>query len=150
MNIICIKYKRTIKETISEEGVNRTITPISDNLSKLNVDKIESTTDGVHFQNSFFNGQGRYHLMAPVDEGWITINPQRKMLIYKISITRMILLLCGICSFFILLTVNLPRWMPITLISFLLGGNILITVIRHSFFANKIKKQVLEILTRNN
>lgn len=142
MSFLTWKYRRRI-ELKREIELDECKSLIKERLKELKVDVVNDTEKGVHFKNSFFNGQGKHHLMASVDEGWIEIDFNRQELIYKISITRMFLILCGMCAFFFLVTWNVSKFIPSMLLFWLLGMNLISARIRHYYFANKLKKMVV-------
>src|SRR4249919_3424987 len=58
---------------------------IKSKLEKLKVDKIICKSGHIDFKNSFFNGQGTWNLMAPINSGYFDYNKATLTIKYSIS-----------------------------------------------------------------
>lgn len=141
MGLIKWTFKRRI-DNLTQEKVNRLLPFLDEELKNLKVDIRRIDGHKLFFKNNFFNGQGRNHLMAPVDSGEIFFDINTGKFCYKISVTRMFLILCVMCVFFILVLWNAPRFIPVSLVIWLIGINMIIARIRHGIFASKLKKLI--------
>lgn len=140
-----IKYKR--KLNIDSEN-NQIIDIIEKELVRLKIDKIERSEFKINFKNSFFNGQGRWHLMAPVDKGYLKLDSSLKKLEYSFSVIRM---------FYITLTMSLifglisqSYWIGTIFFLWLFGMNWIITLIRQNLYMNKLKRILIDKNTTHN
>ena len=137
MFAINIKYKRS--KTFSAP-TKQYLDLIEKELIQLKVDKIDHFPSKIHFQNSFFNGQGSNHLMATVDKGYFNIDSEFRELEYSFSVTRMFYITSSMSIFLGL--VSQSYLATIFFFLFLFGMNLAITLIRHKMFLNKLITQL--------
>ena len=117
-------------------------------LIRLKVNDITSNELRIDFTNAFFNGQGRNHLMAPVDKGYFELDKESGKLIYCFSMLRMFLIASGM----ILFIGAMSRSWLFLLIGFLwiFGVNWIINLIRQNLFMNRLKKMLLKLDKEHN
>lgn len=115
---------------------------IEKELIRLKVDCIKPSDFEINFLNSFFNGQGRNHLMAPIDKGYFKLTRDLKTLEYSFSVTRMFYITLSMSLFFGLISQN--YWVGLIFFLWLFGMSWGITLIRQSLFMNKLKKKLAE------
>ena len=140
-----IKYKRTLNSNSTSEQI---FDQIEKELTRLKIDKIQRLDFKIQFENSFFNGQGRWHLMAPVDKGYIQIERNLTELKYSFSVIRTFYITTAMALFFGLISQS--YWIGIVFFFWLFGLNWIITLIRQNKFANKLKRMLNENTTHNN
>src|SRR5690606_28313777 len=80
-----IKYNRKLNK-LSESS--QIFDLIEKELIRLKIDKIQRAELKINFKNSFFNGQGRWHLMAPIDKGYLKLDEKSNNLEYSFSVIR--------------------------------------------------------------
>ena len=140
-----IKYKRTLKSNSTSEQI---FEQIEKELIRLKIDKIQRLDFKIQFENSFFNGQGRWHLMAPIDKGYIKIKSNLNELEYSFSVLRTFYITTAMALFFGLISQS--YWIGIVFFLWLFGMNWIITLIRQNKFANKLKRMLNEKNTTHN
>jgi hypothetical protein len=114
-------------------------------LIRLKVDRREIGVTSVQFKNSFFNEQGRFHLMTAVDQGEIAIDIIKGELNYSVSTKRTSLLLIAMSLFFIALSWNYFLLGGIILSLWLLGMNLIGARMKHSKYATKLKHLIEDL-----
>ncbi|WP_339662457.1 hypothetical protein [Croceibacter atlanticus] len=140
-----IKYKRILS---SKSDSGQVFDQIEKELTRLKIDKIHRSELKIEFENSFFNGQGRWHLMAPVDKGYLKLDSNLKKLEYSFSVVRTFYITSIMALFFGLISQN--YWIGIIFFLWLFGMNWIITLIRQNQFANKLKRLLNETNTTHN
>ena len=140
-----IKYKRILN---SKSDSRQVFDQIEKELTRLKIDKIRRSELKIEFENSFFNGQGRGHLMAPVDKGYLKLDSNRKKLEYSFSVIRTFYITSMMALFFGLISQS--YWIGIIFFLWLFGMNWIITLIRQNLFANKLKRMLNETNTTHN
>ena len=134
-----IKYKRILN---SKADSRQIFDEIEKELKRLKVDKIQRSHLKIEFENSFFNGQGRSHLMAPVDKGYLKLDNNLKNLEYSLSVVRTFYITTAMALFFGLISQS--YWIGIISFLWFFGMNWIITLIRHNRFANKLRRMLSE------
>jgi hypothetical protein len=109
---------------------------ISDKLIELELDEIKVDGNRVKFKNRFFNGQPRWHLMAPIDSGYFDYNSIRRTLVYEFSTTRAFLVVLAISIFFGIISGS--TGVAVFMFLWLYGMNWIICIIRHNRFLNEL------------
>lgn len=112
-------------------------------LIRLKIDRFEYNDVEIDFKNPFFNGQGRNHLMSPVDKGSFKIDKHSDRFIYSYSLLRMFYITTGMSVFVGLMSRNVSIFLLFFLVLF--GVNWFITLIRHMLFMNRLKKIFLKL-----
>jgi hypothetical protein len=140
-----IKYKRILS---SKSDSRQVFDQIEKELTRLKIDKIRRSELKIEFENSFFNGQGRWHLMAPVDKGYLKLDSNLKKLEYSFSVIRTFYITSMMALFFGLISQS--YWIGIIFFLWLFGMNWIITLIRQNQFANKLKRMLNETNTTHN
>jgi hypothetical protein len=140
-----IKYKRILS---SKSDSRQVFDQIEKELTRLKIDKIRRSELKIEFENSFFNGQGRWHLMAPVDKGYLKLDSNLKKLEYSFSVIRTFYITSMMALFFGLISQS--YWIGIIFFLWLFGMNWIITLIRQNQFANKLKRMFNETNTTHN
>jgi hypothetical protein len=140
-----IKYKRILN---SKSDSRQVFDQIEKELTRLKIDKIRRSELKIEFENSFFNGQGRWHLMAPVDKGYLKLDSNLKKLEYSFSVIRTFYITSMMALFFGLISQS--YWIGIILFLWLFGMNWIITLIRQNQFANQLKRMLNETNTTHN
>lgn len=135
-----IKYKRKLN---TDSEINQIIDIIENELVRLKIDKIERSDFKINFKNSFFNGQGRWHLMAPIDKGYLKLDSNFNNLEYSFSVIRMFCISLIVSLFFGLIAQS--YWIATIFFLWFFGMNWIITLIRQNLFIDKLQK----ILTDN-
>ena len=121
---------------------------IEKELERLKIDKIKRSDLEINFENSFFNGQGRWHLMAPVDKGYLKIDRKLRTLEYSFSVIRTFNIALAFSILFGLISQN--YWIGIIFFLWFFGMNWIITLIRQNLFMNKLKSKLIEKNTTHN
>lgn len=134
-----IKYHRKLNANFEKEKI---FDEIEKELIRLKIDKIRRSDLEINFKNSFFNGQGRWHLMAPIDKGYLKLNRTSRKLEYSFSIIRMFYITFGMSLFFGLISQS--YWIGIIFFLWLFGMNWIITLIRQNSYMNKLKNILTE------
>ena len=134
-----IKYKRILNSN-SKSG--QILDQIEKELTRLKIDKTQRSDLKINFENSFFNGQGKWHLMAPVDKGYLKLNKNMKEIEYSFSMVRTFYITSGMGLFFGLISQS--YWIGIIFFLWLFGMNWIITLIRQNIFVNKLKSKLNE------
>ena len=80
-----IKYIRNLN---SKSDSRQILDQFEKELTRLKIDKIQRSELKVEFENSFINGQGRWHLMAPIDKGYLKLDNNLKKMEYYFSVVR--------------------------------------------------------------
>ena len=137
MFLLNIKYKRILN---SKSDSRQIFDKIEKELIRLRIDKIHRSDLKIEFENSFFNGQGRWHLMAPVDKGYLKLDSNLKKIEYSFSVVRTFYITSVMALFFGLISQS--YWIGIIFFSWLFGMNWVITLIRQNRFANKLKRML--------
>ena len=114
----------------------------------MKIDKIQRSDLKIEFENSFFNGQGRWHLMAPVDKGYLKLDGNLKNIEYSFSVIRTFYITSLMALLFGLISQS--YWIGIIFFFWLFGMNWIITLIRQNQFANKLKRMLDEKKTTHN
>jgi len=140
-----IKYKRILN---SNSNSGQILDQIEKELTRLKIDKTQRSDLKINFENSFFNGQGRWHLMAPVDKGYLKLNKNMKEIEYSFSVVRTFYIASGMALFFGLISQS--YWIGIIFFLWLFGMNWIITLIRQNIFVNKLKNKLNEKITTHN
>ncbi|NGX85401.1 hypothetical protein [Aequorivita sp. KMM 9714] len=140
-----IKYKRVLN---SKSDSREIFDKIEKELTRLKIDKIHRSDLKIEFKNSFFNGQGRWHLMAPIDKGYLKLDGNLKKIEYSFSVVRMFYITSVMALFFGLISQS--YWIGIIFFSWLFGMNWIITLIRQNQFANKLKRMLNNKNTTHN
>jgi|TARA_B110000902_G_C13896170_1_gene432525 hypothetical protein len=140
-----IKYKRILN---SNSNSGQILDQIEKELTRLKIDKTQRSDLKINFENSFFNGQGRWHLMAPVDKGYLKLNKNIKEIEYSFSVVRTFYIASGMALFFGLISQS--YWIGIIFFLWLFGMNWIITLIRQNIFVNKLKNKLNEKITTHN
>lgn len=140
-----IKYKRILN---SNSNSGQILDQIEKELTRLKIDKTQRSELKINFENSFFNGQGRWHLMAPVDKGYLKLNKNMKEIEYSFSIVRTFYITSGMALFFGLFSQS--YWFGVISFLWLFGMNWIITLIRQNIFVNKLKSKLNEKSTTHN
>ena len=128
-----IKYKRKLNSN-SDSG--QIFDQIEKELIRLKIDKIQRSDLKIKFENSIFNGQGNWHLMASVDKGYLKLNRNLKELEYSFSVTRTFYITSAMALFLGLMSQS--YWFGIISFLWLFGMNWIITLIRQNLFLNKL------------
>ncbi|MCL5247746.1 hypothetical protein M4I21_18175 [Cellulophaga sp. 20_2_10] len=142
---LIIKYKRELTENIESQQV---FDVIEKELIRLGVDKFKHSDLEIKFKNSFFNGQGRWHLMAPVDKGYFKLDRKLWKLEYSFSVIRTFYISLAFSFFFGLISQSYKFGIIIFLWFF--GMNWIITLIRQNVFMNKMKRKLIKKNTTHN
>ena len=132
-----IKYKRILS---SKSDSRQIFDEIEKELRRLKIDKIQRSDLKIEFENSFFNGRGGSHLMAPLDKGYLKLNSNLKKLKYSFSVVRTFYVTSVMSLFFGLISQS--YWFGIISFLWLFGMNWIITLIRQNQFANKLKRML--------
>ena len=140
-----IKYKRILN---SNSNSGQILDQIEKELTRLKIDKTQRSELKINFENSFFNGQGRWHLMAPVDKGYLKLNKNMKEIEYSFSIVRTLYITSGMALFFVVFSRSF--WFGVISFLWLFGMNWIITLIRQNIFVNKLKSKLNEKSTTHN
>ncbi len=140
-----IKYNRKLN-TNSE--ISQIFDLIENELIRLKIDKIQRSEFKINFKNSFFNGQGRWHLMAPIDKGCLKLDGKSNNLEYSFSVIRTFYISLAFSLFFGLISKSYKFGIIIFLWFF--GMNLIITLIRQYIFINKLKSKLTEKNTTHN
>ena len=140
-----IKYKRILN---SNSNSGQILDQIEKELTRLKIDKTQRSDFKINFENSFFNGQGRWHLMAPIDKGYLKLNKNMKEIEYSFSVVRTFYIASGMALFFGLISQS--YWIGIIFFLWLFGMNWIITLIRQNIFLNKLKSKLNEKSTTHN
>ena len=140
-----IKYKRILN---SKSDSRQIFDKIEKELTRLKIDKIHRSDLKIEFENSFFNGQGRWHLMAPVDKGYLKLDGNLKNIEYYFSVIRTFYITSLMALLFGLISQS--YWIGIIFFFWLFGMNWIITLIRQNQFANKLKRMLDEKKTTHN
>ena len=140
-----IKYKLILNSN-SDSG--QIFDQIEKELTRLKIDKIQRSDLKIKFENSFFNGQGRWHLMAPVDKGYLKLDMNLKELEYSFSVIRTFYITSAMALFFGLIAQS--YWIGIIFFLWLFGMNWTITLIRQNLFVNKLKRKLSKKNTTHN
>jgi hypothetical protein len=138
---LTITFRRRI-DTIQQVRSEILIDAIQAELIRLKVDQIRTDGLRIYFKNSFFNGQGRGHLMAAVDKGYFELNKASGELIYVFSTMRSFLIGLAISLFMYLISRNLSF---LFFLIWMIGFGSVIDWIRHYFFMNRLKKMLLKL-----
>lgn len=140
---ILYRIKISNVQPLEQEGLFDTIIT---ELKRLKVDKITQAGENILFQNSFFNGQGRNHLMASIDSGAFIFHKSSRELVYKFSMLRMLVIAVGFAIF--LGIVSQDRFIFYLMATWLAGFNWLLCILRQKIFfkclAKIIEKNSLE------
>lgn len=139
-----IKYRRKLNSNFDSRQI---FDQIEKELTLLKIDKIQRLDLIIKFENSFSNKQGRWHLMAPVDRGYLKLNKNLKELEYSFSVIRTFYITSAMALLFGLISQS--YWIGIIFFLWLFGMNWTITVIRQNRFLNKLKRELTENTTYN-
>ena len=142
---LIIKYRR---ELSTNSDAKQIFDIIEKELVRLKIDNVKRSDSAIIFENSFFNGQGRWHLMAPVDKGDLKIHRHLKTLEYSFSLIRTFYIALAISLFFGL--VSQSYWLGIVFFCWFFGMNWIITLIRQNLFIDKLKGKLTEIDSTHN
>ena len=134
-----IKFQRELIVDIESKKI---FDIIEKELIRLKIDEIELYDSQINFKNSLFNGQGRWHLMAPIDKGYFKLNKTLGTLEYSISVIRMFNITLSMSFFFGLISKS--YWIGLFCFLWLFGMNMILTLIRHNKFMNKLKKIITQ------
>ena len=134
-----IKFQRELIVDIESKKI---FDIIEKELIRLKIDEIELYDSQINFKNSLFNGQGRWHLMAPIDKGYFKLNKTLGTLEYSISVIRMFYITLSMSFFFGLISKS--YWIGLFCFLWLFGMNMILTLIRHNKFMNKLKKIITQ------
>ena len=134
-----IKYQRELNVNSDSSQI---FDIIEKELVRLKIDKIKRSDLEINFDNSFLNGQGRWHLMAPIDKGYLKLDYQLKKLEYSFSVIRTFYITLGMSLFFGLISQS--YWIGIIFFLWLFGMNWTITLIRQNKFLNKLKRTLTD------
>lgn len=134
-----ITYKRILN---SKSDSSQVLDKIEKELIRLKIDKIHRSDLKIEFENSFFNGQGRWHLMAPVDKGYLKLDSNLKIMKYSFSLVRTFYIASAMALVFGLFSQS--YWIGIIFFFWFFGMNWLITLIRQNQFANKLQRMLSE------
>ncbi len=140
-----IKYRRELN---SNSKSSQIFDLIEKELTRLKIDKIQRSELKIDFKNSFFNGQGRWHLMAPVDKGYLKLDRELRKLEYSFSVIRTFYISLAFSLIFGLISQSYRFGIIIFLWFF--GMNLIITLIRQNVFMNKLKNKLTEKNTTHN
>ncbi|MBU3027903.1 hypothetical protein [Zobellia galactanivorans] len=140
-----IKYNRKLNK-LSES--NQILDLIEKELIRLKIDKIQRSELKINFKNSFFNGQGRWHLMAPIDKGYLKLDGKSNNLEYSFSVIRTFYISLAFSLLFGLISQSYKFGIIIFLWFF--GMNWIITLIRQNLFMNRLKSKIIERNTTHN
>ncbi|MBO9703339.1 MAG: hypothetical protein J7604_24205 [Sporocytophaga sp.] len=140
MTLLTTQNERRLRKC-DNEIANACINTIKNKLNDLSIDDIKITNTRLDFKNPFFNfGQGRTHLMAPIDKGYFEINISTRTFIYSYSFARTFYFTLGLSVF-----IGLPAYFSMHSIfpglfafAWLFGVNWIITTIRHETFINRL------------
>ena len=113
---------------------------IQEKLSLLNVNQINFKNNRIDFKNSFFNGQGNWHLIATVDKAYFDYNKVTSVMTYSISTLRVFVFAFVASCIFALLDSSVYTGLFAFL--WLYGMNWIISTIRHNRFFNKLMDEV--------
>ena len=113
---------------------------ISDKLIELELDEIRVDGNRVKFKNRFFNGQRKWHLMAPIDNGYFDYDSIRQTLVYEFSTTRAFLFVLAISIFFG--TISGSIGVGVFMFLWLYGMNWIICIIRHNRFLDELIREM--------
>jgi hypothetical protein len=121
---------------------------IQSKLEKLKVDKVVYENGRIDFKNNFLNGQGRWHLMAPVDGGYFDYSQAASTLKYSIStLTVFIFSFAFSCIVYFLSN----SWTAgLFILLWLYGANWIIAMIRHQKFFNNLTGEIQMTLSNIN
>ena len=134
-----IKYIRNLN---SKSDSRQILDQFEKELTRLKIDKIQRSELKVEFENSFFNGQGRWHLMAPIDKGYLKLDNNLKKMEYSFSVVRTFYITSIMAIFFGIISQS--YWIAIILFLWLFGMNWIIILIRQNQFTNKLKRMLNE------
>lgn len=140
-----IKYNRKLN---TKSEISQIFDLIENELIRLKIDKIQRSEFKINFKNSFFNGQGRWHLMAPIDKGYLKLDGKSNNLEYSFSVIRTFYISLAFSLFFGLISQSYKFGIIIFLWFF--GMNLIITLIRQNVFINKLKNKLSEKNTTHN
>ncbi len=136
----------TFKLSNETEHLNTTaiLSIIKDRFKQLKVDEFIDDADTVKFKNRLFNGQGRYHIFAPIDSGYFEYDNHHNKVTITFSTKRMVLIVL-IISLFLGIISQSPLF-ALTSFLWIYGMNIIIFLIRAKFLIKKIKKETEKII----
>ena len=81
-----ITYKKKYDPNENSDSV--LIQKFSKEIKKLKVDNIEVKEHQLNYTNGLFNGQGRTHVLAPIDSGAISVDSIEKTITFQFSTMR--------------------------------------------------------------
>ena len=134
-----IKYIRNLNSKYDNRQI---LDQFEKELTRLKIDKIQRSELKVEFENSFFNGQGRWHLMAPIDKGYLKLDNNLKKMEYSFSVVRTFYITSIMAIFFGIISQS--YWIAIIFFLWLFGMNWIIILIRQNQFTNKLKRMLNE------
>ena len=141
---ITISFTKHLNVTDSN-SLMQMFNSIQSKLKNLRVDKIVYNNTHIDFKNSFGNGQGSWHLMAPVDSGYFDYNQVTLIMKYKISTLRMFLFALAFSCIVYILSNSIGTGLFMFL--WLYGANWIVAVIRHHKFFKNLMEEIQATLS---
>lgn len=148
MNLIKLRFSKTIKHSIDSEQLNTFLEYLEEILQERRVNNLVRNDFGYSFKNHFFKLENNWRLMAMIDSGYIQLEQLEKnsfKIVYGITVIKNLLVGLGFITIFVLLT-KFP-------FGILLLGLILIqwifNILRHWLFLLEIAFHLKEILDTN-
>lgn len=131
-----IKHTKQYKFSISNE--DEVLKILAKEFKKLKVDQTEIKEKQLSYTNGLFNGQGKTHVLAPIDTGLITVNKNEGVITFEFSTMRTFYLSTAIA---VLTGIFLQdKLIGLGLFFWVYGLNIITTVYRLPFLLKTIMK----------
>jgi hypothetical protein len=109
---------------------------IQNKLKGLKVDQIVCHDNHIDFKNRLFNGQGRWHLMAPINSGYFNYDKATSTIKYAISTSTALAFAFAFSCFVYFVSRSLTA--AVLMFLWLYGMNLIIAMVRHQKFFNNL------------